>query len=315
MDFHQLKVFVEVARQKSFSRAAENIFLTQPTVSVHIKALEDEMGTQLLDRSQRELQLTAAGKVLVRYAKQLLDIKEEALFAIQKERRMIKGHLEIASSSVPGAYLLPAMMRSFLESYPAVTFAVMLRDSRQVFEYVRDYSYDLGFVGEPALPDGLGQIKLQQDELVLIAAPGTRLPGEKAVPPLFELDLKDGQNAAELLKIPFVMREPGSATRMFFESALEEFFGQNRVVLQVAAYLESQEAIKEAVKAGLGVTAISRSAVSEELAAGLIKVYRLAGLRLERNLYLIYHRDRVLSPLSQAFLDHCVSCCRSMDED
>ncbi|NMD42127.1 MAG: LysR family transcriptional regulator [Firmicutes bacterium] len=315
MDFHQLKVFIEVAREKSFSRAAENIFLTQPTVSVHIKALEDEMGTQLLDRSQRELQLTAAGKVLVRYAKQLLDIKEEALFAIQKERRMIKGHLEIASSSVPGAYLLPELMRSFLESYPAVTFAVMLRDSRQVFEYVRDYSYDLGFVGEPAPPDGLGQIKLQQDELVLIAAPGTCLPGEKAVPPLFELDLKDGQNAAELLKIPFVMREPGSATRVLFESALEEFFGRNRVVLQVAAYLESQEAIKEAVKAGLGVTAISRRAVSEELAAGLIKGYRLAGLRLERNFYLIYHRDRVLSPLSQAFLDHCAGFYQSADED
>lgn len=338
MDFHQLKVFVEVARQKSFSRAAETIFLTQPTVSAHIKALENEVGTLLLDRSQRELQLTDAGKVLLRYARQLLAIKEEAIFATQEERRVIDGHLEIASSSVPGAYILPELMSSFLEKHPAVTFAVMLRDTRQVYENVREYSYDLGFVGEPALLDGLEQVQLLQDELVLIAAPGTRLSGERAVPeeaaegwqsespaqgkneggvagssskfpsPLFELDLNAGDNAAELLQLPFVMREPGSATRLVFENALEEYYGQNKTILQVIAYLESQEAIKEAVKTGLGVTVISRHAVKDELAAGLLKGYRLAGLELERSFYLIYHQNRILSPLSRAFLEHCADC-------
>lgn len=336
MDFHQLKVFVEVARQKSFSRAAEIVFLTQPTVSAHVKALENEVGTLLLDRSQRELQLTDAGKVLLRYARQLLAIKEEAFFAIQEERRSIDGHLEIASSSVPGAYILPELMRSFLEKHPAVTFAVMLRDTRQVYENVREYSYDLGFVGEPTLLDGLEQVQLLQDELVLITAPGTRLPGERALAeeaaegrrgeppaqqngssaassrrflaPLFEFDLDVGDNAAEFLQIPFVMREPGSATRLVFENALEEYYAQDKTALRVIAYLESQEAIKEAVKTGLGVTVISSHAVKDELAAGLLKGYRLAGLRLERSFYLIYHQNRILSPLSRAFLEHCTGC-------
>ena len=333
MDFHQLKVFVEVARQKSFSRAAESVFLTQPTVSAHIKALENEVGALLLDRSQRELQLTGAGKVLLRYARQLLNIKEEAVFAVQEERRAIDGHLEIASSSVPGAYILPGLMSSFLEKHPAVTFAVMLRDTRQVYENIREYSYDLGFVGEPVLIDGLEQVQLLRDELLLIAAPGTRLPGERLLPeitggrrgenpanrksgggepaaPLFEFDLAAGANAEKFLEIPFVIREPGSATRVVFEKALEEYYGrqENKVALRVIAYLESQEAIKEAVKTGLGVTVISRHAVKDELAAGLLKGYRLAGLGLERSFYLIYHRNRILSPLSRAFLDHCAGC-------
>ncbi|MGI5823828.1 MAG: LysR substrate-binding domain-containing protein [Dethiobacteria bacterium] len=347
MDFHQLRIFIEVARQKSFSRAAEKIFLTQPTVSAHIKALENEVGTPLLDRDQRELQLTGAGKVLFQYAQQLLGIKEKALFAIQKEYRIIKGHLEIAASSVPGAYILPGLMQGFLEKYPGVTFAVMLRDTRQVYESISDYTYDLGFVGEPARPDGLAQIKLLKDELVLVAAPGTCLPGEKPsqiensakgkkkqemvsvgrdsssfpehrrepVFQLFELVLTSGTNREKFLQTPFIMREPGSATRDVFENALQRFYGQKEVALNVVVYLESQEAIKEAVKTGLGVTVISRRAVKEELANGLLKGYRLPDLLLARSFYLIYRKNRIFSPLSQAFLDHCVNHFAAADEE
>jgi DNA-binding transcriptional LysR family regulator len=321
MDFHQLRIFIEVARQKSFSRAAESIFLAQPTISTHIKALEDEVGAPLLDRSQRELELTGAGKVLFQYALQLLGIKEEALSAIQQEHRVIKGHLEVASSSVPGAYILPGLMKNFLKKYPEVTFAVMLRDTRQVYESIRNYTYDLGFVGGPVRPNELGQIQLLEDELVLVAAPGACLPGEKSLQKdksetgrgpgrpaslPFEIDLKSGINREKFLEIPFIMREPGSATRVVFENALQKFYGGKETALNVVAYLESQEAIKEAVKIGLGVTVISRKAVNEELAAGLMKGYRLPELRLKRNFYLIYRQNRVFLPLSQAFLNHCV---------
>lgn len=306
MDFHQLKVFVEVARQKSFSRAAENIFLSQPTVSAHIKTLENEVGAQLLDRSQRELQLTGAGKVLLRYATELLNIKEEALISLAEERRIISGHLEIASSSVPGSYILPELLKSFQKKHPGVTFAVMLRDTRRVQESVGDYHHDLGFVGEPVCPDGLGEIKLLQDELILIAAPAMSLPGEGTLSPPAVIDLDRGTNAEDFLALPFVMREPGSATREVFEKALERYYGPGKAAPRVIAYLESQEAIKEAVKKGLGVSVISRHAVKDELAAGLMKGCRLAGLHLKRSFYLIYHRNRVLSPLSRAFLDHCV---------
>lgn len=323
MDFHQLRIFVEVARQKSFSRAAENIFLTQPTISAHIKTLEKEVGAPLLDRSQRELRLTGAGKVLFRYARQLLGIKEKALYAIDQEYRAIKGHLEIASSSVPGAYILPGLMKGFRKKHTGVTFAVMLRDTRQVYESIREYTYDLGFVGEPVYPNQLEQVRLLKDELVLVAAPGTCLPGEEAPQEnkgetggepgagalasfLYTLPLKSGTDRERFLAIPFIMREPGSATRAVFENALQKFYGRKTAAINVIAYLESQEAIKEAVKTGLGSTVISCRAVDKEIASGLMKGYKLSGLGMERNFYLIYRKNRIFSPLSQAFLDYCI---------
>lgn len=308
MDFHQLRVFIEVARQKSFSRAAESIFLTQPTVSAHIKALENEIGTPLLDRSQRELQLTEAGNILFQYAQQLLGIKEKALSSIQAEYQIIQGQLEIAASSVPGAYLLPGLMLSFRQQYPEVTFSVLLRDTKQVLQSVNDFTYDLGFVGEPVQRDGLEQVKLIDDELVLIAAPQTPFPvkspaepGSPAEPPgslLPEIEI------SSCLDMPFLMREPGSATRMVFEKALKKRYNKN-VRFKVIAYLESQEAIKEAVKAGLGLTVISRKAVEEEISAGSLAGYRLLDINVERHFYLIFKKNRILPPLSRVFLDHC----------
>lgn len=311
MDFHQLEVFVQVARLENFSRAADKLYLTQPTVSAHIKALENEIGTLLFDRSQRRLQLTGAGKALFQYAQQLLNLKKKAVFAVQQEQRIIKGHLEIAASSVPSAYILPPLMKSFQLKYPAVTFAMMHRDTQQVFSCIRDFTYDLGFVGEPVEPIGLKQVKLMEDTLILVAAPARELPGEKlhrghSQLELLDLDFNSPGVAETFLEIPLIMREPGSATRLVFESALKEFYEGNNIKLNVVAYLENQEAIKEAVKVDLGVAVISSRAVQEEVGAGLMKGYRLPGLAVERNFYLIYRNNCIFSPLYQAFLDHCL---------
>jgi DNA-binding transcriptional LysR family regulator len=296
MDFHQLRVFVEVAKQKNFSRAAEKIFLSQPTVSAHIKALENEIGSPLFDRSQRELMLTEGGKILFRFAREILEIKEKAFSAIQENYRITKGHLEIAASSVPGAYLLPGLLHAFSRKYPGVTFSVLLRDTRHVFENIRNYTYDLGFAGKPVSSEGVGQVKLVEDQLILIAPPGTNLaPGVKTKTDLSPVKLE------ACLKYPFVLREQGSATRLVFEKALRKRFG-SASGLKVIAYLEGQEAIKEAVKTGLGLTVISRRAVEEELGAGSLEGYSLEELVLKRYFYLIYRKKRVLPPLSRAFV-------------
>ena len=179
MDFHQLRVFVEVARQKSFSRAAEKIFLTQPTVSAHIKSLEKEIGIPLLVRGQRELQLTDAGKVLFQYAQQLLNLERKAVFAIQQEYHIIKGNLEIVASSVPSSYILPGLMKDFLKKYPLVTFSAKHWDTEQVFENILNFNYELGFAGEPVRSNKLNQIQLLKDNLILVAAANVSLPGEK----------------------------------------------------------------------------------------------------------------------------------------
>lgn len=299
MDFHQLKIFVEVARQKNFSRAAESIFLSQPTVSAHIKALEDEIGSPLFDRSQRELQLTGSGRILFKYACELLEIKEKALWAIQEEHRIVKGNLQIAASSVPGAYLLPGLLYSFRRRYPGVTFSVPFRDTKQVIDSIQDYTCDLGFTGEPGNQEGLGHIMLVEDDLILIAPSGTNLPIVDSPSP------GSGIPTTELkycLEMPFILREPGSATRQVFENALKKHFRQS-VILNVTSYIESQEAIKEAVKKGLGLTVISMMAVREELKAKLLEGYKLRDLPLKRNFYLVYRKKRILPPLSRAFFE------------
>ncbi|MEW5920288.1 MAG: selenium metabolism-associated LysR family transcriptional regulator [Bacillota bacterium] len=311
MDFHQLRVFVEVVRQKSFSRAAESIFLSQPTVSAHIKALENEIGAPLLDRSQREIALTEAGKILFRYAQQLLGFKEEALSTIRKKYRIIKGHLEIAASSVPGTYLLPDVLFSFSRKYPEVTFSVLIRDTKKVAESIKDYTYDLGLVGETGVHEDLAQRRLVKDELILIAPPGTGLPlvqprqrepQEETVQEQ-ELPLTDLKACAHM---SFILREPGSATRLVFEKALKKI-GGDQARLRIIAFIEGQEAIKEAVKTGLGLTVISRRAVQKELQAEVLEGYRLQDLNLERSFYLIFRKNRILSPLSKAFLEFTVN--------
>ncbi len=306
MDFHQLKIFLEVARQKNFTRAAENLFLSQPTVSMHIKKLEEEVGAPLLHRGKEGLEITAAGRVLLRYGEQLLQTKAEALSAIQDECRIVKGHLEIAASSVPGAYLLPRLLRSFCQEYPRITFSVLLRDTGQVLQNIRDYTYDLGFTGETDLGEGLKQIRLVEDKLILVASPEIKIPSsieaDSALPTARLSDCAD---------LPFLLREPGSATRMVFEEALKKLPGKN-IALQVIGYLESQEALKEAAKAGLGLTVISQKAVEDELRAGRLKGYRLEDIPLRRSFYLVHRQNGILAPLNKTFLEYT---CRFFKHD
>lgn len=302
MDFHQLRVFLETAKEKSFSRAAENIFLSQPTVSAHIKNLEKEVGTPLFDRSSRELELTEAGDILYRYAGELLNLKEEALSSIQQETQVIKGHLEIAASSVPGAYLLPGLFLAFRQSYPEVSFSVLMRDTRQVIKCIKDYTYNLGFIGETPKDEDIEAIYLMRDQLILITPPEANLctgdregRGEEGAG-LPEVELSRCQ------ELPFILREPGSATRLAFERAFKKRFGREEA-LHVVAYMESQEAVIEGVKKGLGSTVISRHAADSALKAGAVRGYRLKDVPMERSFYLILRRKRALPPLTQVFLD------------
>ncbi len=297
MDFHQLKIFLEVARQKNFTRAAENLFLSQPTVSMHIKKLEEELETPLFTRGKEGLELTKAGKILFRYGQQLLETKAEALSAIQEEYRMVKGHLEIAASSVPGAYILPGLLQTFCREHPGITFSVLLRDTEQVLQNIRDYTFDLGFTGEPGLREGLGEVRLVEDELILVASPEIVMPAVEQKGAAFPtVALRDCSG------MPFLLREPGSATRMFFEEALREQREKN-VALNIIGYFESQEAIKEAGKAGLGLTVISERAVEEELKAGLLKGYRLRDIPLKRSFYLVFRKNSILPPLAKVFFE------------
>ncbi len=297
MDFHQLRIFMEVARQKNFTRAAENLFLSQPTVSIHIRKLEEELETPLFRRSKTGFELTESGKLLFHYGQQLLETRDEALSALSEESRMIKGHLQIAASSVPGAYLLPRLLQDFCCRHPEVTFSLLLRDTSQVLQSIIDCTYDIGFTGEPGLQGRLGQVRLLEDQLILVAAPSMeeKIPAPKGT----KGDLP-AVSLYDCARLPFLLREPGSATRMVFEEALKKeaagFAG-----LIVIGYLESQEAIKEAAKAGLGLTVISQRAVRDELATGLLKGYQMKELSLKRHFYMVFRKEGILPPLGRTF--------------
>ncbi len=243
------------------------------------------------------MQLTESGKKLFKYARELLEIKEKALWAIQEEHRIIRGNLQIAASSVPGAYLLPGLLSTFHQKYPEVTFSVPFRDTNQVIESIYDYTCDLGFTGEPGEQRDLGQVMLVEDDLILIAPPGTNLPAADTT--------GTGIPTTELkycLEMPFLLREPGSSTRQVFEKSLKKHCQQNNP-LNVIGYIESQEAIKEAVKKGLGLTVISKAAVREELKSKLLEGYKLRNLPLQRHFYLVFRKKRTLPPLSRAFFE------------
>lgn len=186
-------------------------------------------------------------------------------------------------------------MQSFCHENPEVTFSLLLRDTKQVLQSIKDYTFDLGFTGECGPREGLEKIKVAENELILAAAPTIKIRGSgQASAILPEVAL---QNCTAL---PFLLREPGSATRMVFEGALKKRAGPS-INLNIAGYLESQEAIKEACKTGLGVTVISHKAVEDELKAGLLKGYRIKDMLLKRIFYLVFRKKSVFSPLSKAF--------------
>jgi len=284
MDIEQIRAFVNVASLKSFSEAAEKMFISQPSVSVRIKALEEELGVLLLDRSKaREPVLTEAGRIFLDYAYSIINLQEDCREKLSGQREQATGMVYLGASTVPGTYLLPSLLSDFNKTSTAIEFNASILDTSAVLEGVLNYSYDLGFVGLVKEDDRLVYSDLADDELVLCAKPGLiPKPGyEKGVP--VEL----------LFRHHLLIREKGSATRQLLEKKLAEsdFNIEN---LPGITYINNLEAIKQAVREGLGIAVISKLAVQDLVSAGAVDVFPIGDLDLKRKLYLVYHRTRVL---------------------
>lgn len=289
MDLRRLEIFVKVAELGSFSRAAEALFLTQPTVSEHVRALEDELGVQLLDRLGRGAAPTRAGTLLLGYAQRMLVLSREAAQAIAHFQGRVSGELVVGGSTIPGEYVLPALIGSFRAKYPDVSVSLRIGGSGEVQTWVEEGRVELGVVGARPVARALEGRQLMADELVLV------VPPEHVWAPRKTVTLED--LAAE----PMIVRERGSGSREAFEQALEGVglgLGAFRVVGEIA----STQAIKQAVRAGVGVSIISRRAVEDECRAGLLVCVKLRDLTIARAFHLVTHRDRSRSPLAQAFL-------------
>jgi len=294
MDIHRLKVFASVYRNRSFSRASEDLHLSQPTISEHIKSLEEGLGFRLFDRLGRTISPTHQAVILYPRALEIIEKLESLKTALEVSGDEPRGELLIGASTIPGTYILPRMAASFRQSRPQVAFSVLIEDSGRVARLVAAGDLFLGLVGARMLERGIIYRPLVEDELLLVARKGM-VPEGTVTPGMLR-----EQN------IPFILREEGSGTKR----TMEHYFRDQGVTLDslhVVATLGSTAAVKEAVKAGLGVSTLSRLAVREELARGSLVSVALPDLRMHRTFYVITRKGRTLPPTYQLFLDYLLA--------
>lgn len=289
MDLRRLEIFVKVAELGSFSRAAEALFLTQPTVSEHVRGLEDEVGVQLLDRLGRGTTPTRAGTLLLGYARRILTLAREAAQAIEQFQGRVSGELMLGGSSIPGEYIVPAFIGAFRGKYPDVRISLLIGSSREVQQWVEEGRVEIGVVGAPPSGRALEGRQLMSDELLVVVGADHPWATRGSV----SLD--------ELKTEPMILRERGSGSRETFERALEQV-GLDLGAFRIVGEIASTQAIKEAVRAGVGISLISRRAVQDECRARLLCCVAIRDLTISRAFHLIVHRDRSRSPLAQAFL-------------
>jgi DNA-binding transcriptional LysR family regulator len=289
LNYEQLKTFLSVADKKSFSETARVLHLSQPTVTSQIKSLEKNLNTTLFERTTKQVELTPSAKVLYRYAKDIVKLSEMAENEILSISKTIQGRLIIACSLTIGENILPQALGKFKENYPHIQMNVDITNTHQILSKIKDHVLDMGLIEAPVEDPALVLEPFMKDELLLIAKPG-----------YFEQD-KPIIIPDELISLPLILREEGSGTRAVMESHLTHA-GLNPADLNLILELGSTESVKSAVESGLGVSIISKSAIKKELKLQLLKTYRIEDISLLREFYIVYHRDTVLKPTVQAFI-------------
>lgn len=270
----RLTVFRAVARQRSFRRAADELYLTQPAVTQQIRALEERVGLPLFDRSGRQVTLTEAGSVLLRHVERSGRVLEQAEAALAALRDEISGTLRVAASTTIAQYILPPLVAAFLRLHPAVRIEMESSNTEAVAEAVTQGRAALGLVEGPPHSAQLRAEKWMSDELVLPVPPGHEWAGLRAV------------TLAQLATAPILMRERGSGTREVIERALEAA-GLAPRDLTLVLEVNSTEAMLGAIEAGAGIGFVSRYAVGRQLAAGSLILAAVRGLSIRRDLLLL----------------------------
>jgi DNA-binding transcriptional LysR family regulator len=286
MTIRQLEVFLGVAQAQSFSRAAERIHLSQPTLSEHMRELEEELGVRLFVRHPRSVSLTEAGRVFGDYATRVVATLAAGRQALAELDGLHRGSLVVGASTTPGTYVLPALIARFRDAYPGITVALRIANSRIVEERVRDGDVDVAVIGGHILGPGERCVAAGiVDELQLIA--GAKHPIGATI------------SRAKLAREPLLTREDGSATRQVTERALREA----GITVRPAMELDHTETIKRAVMAGLGIAFVSRYAIEDEVRAKRLRVVAVDRLRIRRHFHVIHDERRPLSASARAFVD------------
>jgi DNA-binding transcriptional LysR family regulator len=290
MNIEQLYTFQAVARLGSFSEVAKKLGISQPAVSFQIQKLEQELGARLIDRSQRAMRLTEAGKRLLSFAEAVEIEREQLQHDLEQMRDEIAGDLRISASTIPGEYLLPPLLAKFKERHPAVRIQVDVSDSMTVIERISGNAGEIGFCGIAPEGKDLNFFRIASDEIVLIV-------------PLEHPFARKGEiSPYELANEPFIFREATSGTQRSLQSLLAKA-GLDIRKWTPHLVLGSTQAVMLAVAAGAGIAFVSDVAVKKGLAPGRVIQVSVRGLKLNRDFYCVYRKVKITSRLHQEFIN------------
>ncbi len=286
MNPNRLRTFLAVRRHRNFTRAAEEIFLTQPAVSRQVRQLEEELGVRLFEQIGKSLHVTDVGETLAAEAEKLLGAMERTAEAVRSLRSAEHGSIRIGASTTPGFYLLPDLLGMFHRRYPTVVLHYTVENSRRIEQMLVRNEIDLGFVGARLSSRELELKPVVQDEIVCFAGPSHRLS-------------KAGRIAPRLLNAEtWILREKGSATRLLFEDWLSSRNGAIRKSIE----LTCPETCKALVRAGIGISFLSIHGLRSEFRDGRLVRIPVTGMSLKRPIFLARHSEKRNSPVMERFL-------------
>lgn len=291
MDVYQLQVFCSVYSNKSFSLASNELNITQPAISMHIKRLEDELGVRLFDRIARKVIPTKEGDLLYVRAGEIIAKLSDIKHDIESSEREVKGIINIITNSAVGSYIFPCLAAEFKKTYKDVFFHLGFERLNRIHEMLLSGDLLLAIVDDRKDIADIECLHTIDDELILVAKPG--LIGKSVITPL------------HMLKIPLIIREDGSEAR----KSMEKQHLMHKIslkALNVTAILGSTDSIKEAVKSGLGASVLSRFTVRDDIRSGHLEEIRIRGIRMRKELYVISHRRRTLPEHYRRFVDFIV---------
>jgi DNA-binding transcriptional LysR family regulator len=286
MDFENLRTFLEVSRLRSFSKAAQHLLRTQPAVSAQIRSLEQEVGARLFDRDGGKVTFTPAGRLFEPFAEFCVERQKHILLAIAEQERAPRGELAISANEATHLYVLPQVFAQFRHQYPRVVLSVVRAERLRTLESVMNREVDFGVVSLPAQDARLTVELIHRDELVLVAPKGHPLAARGSV------------RLHELAKYPVLLPPHGRRREQ-----IDELFRVNELAPRVAMELESSEMLKRYIGVGLGLGFLPRTNVAEEERSGSLHLLAIEGVRLARDLALVFRKDRQLSRAAQEFLE------------
>lgn len=292
MNLKQLEAFVQVAEGGSFSKAAKELFLTQPTISSHISSLERELNARLFVRNTKEVSLSEDGIKLYKYAKQMLDLQREIEVTFGMDEEGESHAVTVAASTIPAQYLLPEVLTRFSERYPQEQIRIQETDSSKVVMQIVDHRVDIGFTGTVLEKKHCKYIPFYKDELVIIT-PNT--------PKYQELAQGNKEDISWIKKEHVIMREEGSGTRKEAELQLKGA-GVKFAGLDIIASIENQETIKKSVRQGMGISVLSKLATADEVANGEILAFPIPNSDEGRDINLVYNKNYQMTRSAERFI-------------